>query len=54
MNSEKISDEVEWPRMFQVLKEAGVKFKERRIILNLYIDQLAEMRLGHEVDETDL
>ncbi|KAF2880795.1 hypothetical protein ILUMI_25378 [Ignelater luminosus] len=38
---EKAFDNVEWKRMFQVLKRIGVKYKDRRIIHNIYQNQLA-------------
>ncbi|KAF2905338.1 hypothetical protein ILUMI_00840 [Ignelater luminosus] len=40
---EKAFDNFEWKRMFQIL-QMGVKYKDRRIILNSYQDQLAVIK----------
>ena len=51
MDLEKNFDEVMCSRMFLLLKKAGVIFKEKRVIWNLYRDQKAEMRSGVEVGD---
>ncbi len=51
---EKAFDNVEWTRMFKVLKEIGIKFKERRAIWNLYKEQKAEINVEEEVREAKI
>jgi hypothetical protein len=38
---EKALDNMEWNRMFEILKKIGVKYKDRRIIYSLYKNQRA-------------
>ena len=48
---EKAFDSVDWNTLFQILKVAGVKYRERRVILNLYKNQTAVIRVEeHERD----
>ena len=51
MDSEEAFDKVEWPRMFQELKETGIKYEDRRVIWNLYRNRKAEIMLGGEVEK---
>ena len=37
--------------MFKILKQAGIKFKERRLIYNLYQNQMAIINIGDEERE---
>ena len=48
---EKAFDNVDWNKLFQALKQAGVKYRERKAIYNLYKNQTAVVRVeGHERD----
>lgn len=38
---EKAFDRVEWKRLFNILKEIGIKYKDRRIIWNMYKNETA-------------
>ena len=46
---EKAFDRVNWEILMDVLKQAGVEWKERRLIRNLYMNQRVRVRLGEEV-----
>jgi uncharacterized protein YabE (DUF348 family) len=41
---EKALNNMEWNRMFEILKEIGVKYKDRRIIYSLYKNQNAVVK----------
>lgn len=46
---EKAFDNVDWNKLFKILKITGIKYKERRIIFNLYKNQTAVIRIeGYE------
>lgn len=45
---EKAFDNVNWSKMFRVLKKVGVKYRERRFIHNLYTNQEAVVRIDNE------
>ena len=46
---EKAFDNVNWRKIFEILKKIGVKYRDRRIIWSLYKDQTAVTRVdGHE------
>ena len=46
---EKAFDNVDWNKLFMILKMTGIKYKERRIIFNLYKNQTAVIRIdGYE------
>ena len=40
--------------MFKILKQAGIKFKERRLIYNLYQNQMAIINIGDEEREAKI
>ena len=42
---EKAFDNVDWNTLFQILKVAGVKYREQRVIFNLYKNQTAVIRV---------
>jgi Reverse transcriptase (RNA-dependent DNA polymerase). len=48
---EKAFDNVNWKGMFEILKNLGVKFKERRAIFNIYKDQTATIEMGEHTEE---
>jgi hypothetical protein len=43
---EKAFDNVDWNRIFEILKNIGVKYKEIRIIHSLYKNQMAVVKCG--------
>ena len=46
---EKAFDNVDWGRLFEIMKGAGVKYRERKVIYILYKNQTAVIRVeGHE------
>ena len=46
---EKAFDNVDWNKLFEILKMVGIKYRDRRVIYNLYRDQTAVVRVeGHE------
>ncbi|XKL67517.1 hypothetical protein PGB90_003008 [Kerria lacca] len=49
---EKAFDNVEWARLFSMLREIGVKYKNRRVIWNLYKEQKAEIKVEDKMGET--
>ena len=51
---EKAFDNVNWEIMFKILKQAGIKFKERRLIYNLYQNQMAIINIGDEEREAKI
>ena len=51
---EKAFDNVKWNKMFEILKETGIKFNERRTILNLYKGQKAMIRIEGEEGEANI
>lgn len=48
---EKAFDNVSWRKMFMVLKTIGIKYRERRVIHNLYKEQVAVVRMEEEERE---
>ena len=44
LDFEKAFDKVEWSKLFPMLKAAGMNFKDRRVIWNLYRDGVAVVR----------
>jgi hypothetical protein len=48
---EKAFDRVSWVKMMDVLKKAGIDWRDRRLIRNLYIRQTATVRVGDEYTE---
>jgi hypothetical protein len=48
VNLEKASDNVEWNRMFEILKKIGMKYKDRRIIHSLYKNQRAVVKCDRQ------
>ena len=51
---EKAFDNVNWEIMFKILKQAGIKFRERRLIYNLYQNQTAIINIGDEQREAKI
>lgn len=45
---EKAFDNVLWPKMFQILKQAGLKYKDRRILFKTYQNEIALMKMKNE------
>ena len=46
---EKAFDNVDWNKLFEILKMTRIKYRERRVIYNLYKNQTAVIRVeGHE------
>jgi hypothetical protein len=43
---QKASDRVNWTKLMQILKEAGIDWRERRLISNLYMVQSVKVRLN--------
>ena len=41
---EKAFDRVKWTKLFEVLKKIGVDWRDRRLIMNLYMQQTAVVR----------
>ena len=44
MDFEKAFDRVKWTKLFEVLKKIGVNWRDRRLIMNLYMQQTAVVR----------
>ena len=40
--------------MFKILKQAGIKFRERKLIYNLYQNQMAIINIGDEEREVKI
>jgi hypothetical protein len=51
---EKAFDNVDWNRMFEILKKIGVKYKDRRIIHSLYKNQMAVVKCGRIEKEAQI
>jgi hypothetical protein len=45
---EKAFDRVNWPKMMEVLKDIGIDWRDRRLIMRLYLEQNARVVLGEE------
>ena len=45
---EKAFDNVEWNELFEIMEATGIKYRERRVIYNLYKDQTAVVRIEGE------
>jgi hypothetical protein len=43
---QKAYDRVNWTKLIQILKEAGIDWLERRLVSELYMVQSVELRLG--------
>ena len=48
---EKAFDNVNWNKLFEILKTTGIKYRERRLIYNLYKKQTAVIRIEGEERE---
>jgi hypothetical protein len=42
---EKAFDRVKWTKLFEILKKIGIDWRDRRLIMNLYIQQAAVVRI---------
>lgn len=42
---DKAFDKVNWQKLFQIVQQIGVNFKDRRLIYNIYKHQSAEIRI---------
>ncbi|KAI5738724.1 hypothetical protein M8J77_010460 [Diaphorina citri] len=51
---EKAFDRVEWKKLFEILKEVGLNYKERRAIWNLYKNESAVFECGDCVSEAKI
>ena len=45
---EKAFDNVNWRIIFQILERLGVKYRDRRVLYNLYKEQVAIVEIGNE------
>ena len=48
---EKAFDRIDWVMMLKTLKNMGVDWRDRRLILNLYMNQKAIVKIQQEVSE---
>lgn len=48
---EKAFDNVEWNKLFEIMKAIGIKYRERRVVHNLYKNQTAVIRIEGEERE---
>lgn len=48
---EKAFDQVEWKTLFEILKEKGIKYKDRRVIWNLYKNESAVFECNDNTSE---
>ena len=51
---EKAFDNVKWEIIFNILKQAGIKFRERRLIYILYQNQMAIINIGDKEREAKI
>uniref|UniRef100_A0A8D9A6I6 Craniofacial development protein 2 n=1 Tax=Cacopsylla melanoneura TaxID=428564 RepID=A0A8D9A6I6_9HEMI len=51
---EKAFDKVEWKKLFEILKDIGLNFKDRRIIWNLYKNETAVYECGEYAGEAKI
>jgi len=45
---QKVSDDINWKKLMQILKEIGIYSRERRMISKLYLDQRVKVQLDGE------
>src|SRR5687768_2089473 len=50
---EKAFDRIGWRKMIEILKEIGVDWKDRRLILNLYLNQTSLVKIQLEYSEEE-
>jgi hypothetical protein len=48
---EKAFDHVDWVKMLQILRNVGVDWKDRILIMNLYMQQKSVVQVGHGYSE---
>ena len=48
---EKAFNNVEWNKLFEIMKTIGIKYRERRVVHNLYRNQTAMIRIEGEERE---
>lgn len=51
---EKAFDKVSWEKLFEILKKAGLKYKDRRIIRALYKEEIAVIRCGNAEEQAKI
>lgn len=51
MDIENALDNVNWTVMFNMMKKVGIKYTDRRLLNNLYKDELGVMRIQNYVKE---
>ena len=51
---EQAFDNANWEMMFKILKQTGIKFRGRRLIYNLYQNQIAIINIGDEEREAKI
>ena len=51
---EKAFDNVNWKIMFRILEKLGVKYRDRRILFNLYKNQVAVIEVGKEKEVAEI
>ena len=44
MDFEKVFDSVKWTKLFEVLKKIGIDWRNRRLIMNLHMQQTSVVR----------
>jgi len=54
MDNEKVFDNMNWTIMFNMLRRLRIKNSERRLLYNLYKDELAVIRIQDNVEEPKL
>ena len=48
---EKAFDRIDWVKMVKILKKIGVDWRDRRLIMNLYMNQKAVIKIQQEVSD---
>lgn len=48
---EKAFDRIDWKRMLEILKRIGIDWRDRRLIMNLYMNQKAAVRIQQELSK---
>jgi len=51
---EKAFDNVNWKFMFKIMKRLGIKYTDRKLLYNLYKDELAVIRIQDEEEEVKI
>ena len=51
---EKAFDNVNWEIMFKILEKLGIKYRDRRVLFNLYKEQMAVIEIGKEKETAEI